>query len=133
MKQSHFEMVHQDLLKRDFNLGRERKDQYAADLNNFISKGGDREYYFVDRMLFAAMVEARSCERFKLLSEQMSDPELREFYRGLMVSEAEHYTTFSGFAKKYNSVIDVEQRWKEFLEFEATLMIKYGKEETIHG
>jgi tRNA-(ms[2]io[6]A)-hydroxylase len=84
-------------------------------------------------MLFAAMIEARSCERFKILSEQLQDEDLKRFYRDLMESEARHYTTFLGFARKYGNGIDVDQCWKEFLEFEAQLMDKYGKTETIHG
>jgi tRNA-(ms[2]io[6]A)-hydroxylase len=115
-------------------LGFERKDDYVQDLANFILRqGGSRAMQFVDRMLFAAMIEARSCERFRILSEEISDMELRQFYRGLMASEAEHYTTFLGFARKYNNGIDVDKRWKEFLDFEAQLMIKYGKKETMHG
>lgn len=129
----HFQMVHQEILKRGLRLGRERKDEYIHDLLSFIRKGGDDEQQFVERMLFGAMIEARSCERFRILSEELSDPNLRSFYRELMESEARHYTTFINFAKKYSKRIDVDQRWNEFLEFESTLMTKYGKQETIHG
>ena len=83
--------------------------------------------------MFAAMIEARSCERFRILSEEINDEDLREFYRSLMESEARHYTTFLNFARKYGEGVDVEERWQEFLDFEATLMEKYGKTETIHG
>ncbi len=130
----HFGQVHQELLKRGLCLGRERKDEYVQDLADYIrSGGGSKEQQFVDRMLFAAMVEARSCERFKLLSQEIADSELRQFYYELMISEAEHYTTFIGFARKYAGKINVDQRWKDFLNFEASLMEKYGKKETIHG
>lgn len=129
----HFQMVHQEILKRGLKLGRERKDEYIHDLLSFIRKGGDDEQQFVERMLFGAMIEARSCERFRILSEELSDPELRVFYRKLMESEARHYMTFLNFAKKYSKRIDVDKRWKEFLEFESSLMKKYGKKETIHG
>lgn len=129
----HFQMVHQEILKRGLKLGRERKDQYIHDLLSFIRKGGDDEQQFVERMLFGAMIEARSCERFRLLSKELNDPDLRVFYRELMESEARHYTMFLNFAKKYSKRIDVDKRWKEFLEFESTLMVKYGKQETIHG
>ncbi len=129
----HFGMVHAELQKRGFKLGYERKDDYVRDLAAFIRTGGNRTQQFVDRMLFAAMVEARSCERFRLLSEQISDMELREFYRSLMESEAEHYTTFLSFARKYAKGIDVDKRWSEFLLFESSLMEKYGKSETMHG
>ena len=84
-------------------------------------------------MLFAAMIEARSCERFKLLSESLKDPDLKDFYRMLMESEARHFMTFLKFAKKYSSKIDVDKRWVSFLAFEADLMKKYGKEQSIHG
>lgn len=129
----HFGMVHQELQKRNLTLGRERQDPYVHDLAGFINKGGSKDEYFVERMLFSAMVEARSCERFRLLSENISDPELREFYRELMASEAEHYTTFLGFARKYCGKVDVEKRWQEFLNFESSLMEKYGQKETMHG
>jgi tRNA-(ms[2]io[6]A)-hydroxylase len=129
----HFGMVHQELRKRGLKLGYERKDPYVHDLAAYLMKGGTRQQQFVDRMLFAAMIEARSCERFRLLSEQVVDEDLRSFYRELMESEAEHYTTFIGFARKYGEGVDVDKRWKEFLEFEATLMDKYGKTETMHG
>jgi len=130
---THFGMVHDELKRRGLSLGRERKDPYVHDLMDFIMKGGSRESQFVDRMLFAAMIEARSCERFRLLSEEIADEELRGFYRSLMESEAEHYATFIGFARKYAGDIHVDQRWQEFLDFEATLMDKYGKNHTMHG
>jgi tRNA 2-(methylsulfanyl)-N6-isopentenyladenosine37 hydroxylase len=130
---THFGMVHDELKKRGLRLGRERKDPYVHDLLDFIMKGGSREEQFVDRMLFAAMIEARSCERFRLLSENISDEGLRAFYRELMESEAEHYTTFIGFARKYGEGIDVDKRWQQFLEYESTLMTKYGKKQTMHG
>lgn len=130
---SHFALVHEQLKKRGFKLGKERKDPYVLDLLAFILTGGSRERQIVERMLFSAMIEARSCERFRLLSENISDPELRVFYRELMESEADHYTTFIGFARKHGQGIDVDKRWKEFLEFEGTLMEKYGKQQTMHG
>jgi tRNA-(ms[2]io[6]A)-hydroxylase len=129
----HFAAVRVELQKRNLKLGPERRDDYVHDLMDFIFKGGSREQQMVERMLFSAMIEARSCERFRILSEEVSDEGLRSFYRELMESEADHYTTFLGFARKYAGKIDVENRWKEFLEFEATLMDKYGKKQTMHG
>jgi tRNA-(ms[2]io[6]A)-hydroxylase len=79
------------------------------------------------------MIEARSCERFKILSQEVQDEELKQFYFSLMASEAEHYATFIGFARKYSRGVDVDKRWQEFLEYEASLMMKYGKKQTIHG
>jgi tRNA-(ms[2]io[6]A)-hydroxylase len=83
--------------------------------------------------LFSALIEARSCERFKLLSEELKDEELKTFYRELMISEAGHYTTFIGFARKYAQGIDVDKKWEEFLKFEAEVISNYGKKQTIHG
>jgi len=132
----HFNMVHQKLLDRGLKLGFERKDPYVNDLGEFLRRNKTNstpEGMFVNKMLFAAMIEARSCERFKILSEELKDEDLTTFYRSLMESEARHYTTFLGFARKYGNGIDVDKCWKEFLEFEAQLMEKYGKSETIHG
>lgn len=130
---SHLALVLDELKKRGLKLGRERKDPYVHDLYAFIPKGGSHEQNFVNKMLLAAMIEARSCERFRLLSDEIPDTGLKKFYRDLMASEAEHYTTFIGFARKYGKGIDVDRCWKHFLEFEGTLMEKYGKSETIHG
>jgi tRNA-(ms[2]io[6]A)-hydroxylase len=129
----HFHRVHQMILNRGLKLGVERKDSYVHDLLNFIRGGGSREQRLVDYLLFAAMIEARSCERFRLLSDELSDPELKQFYYELMVSEAGHYTTFLKFARLYGVGVDVENRWREFLEYEAEIIQKYGKNETVHG
>ncbi|ASS49651.1 MAG: tRNA 2-methylthio-N6-isopentenyl adenosine(37) hydroxylase MiaE [Candidatus Fluviicola riflensis] len=132
----HFGMVHTKLIERGYELGVERKDAYVNDLLEYLKQtypGDSRISFFVNRMLFSAMIEARSCERFRLLSEEINDEDLRVFYRSLMESEARHYTGFLQFARKYGEGIDVEARWQDFLAFEATLMGKYGKEETIHG
>jgi tRNA-(ms[2]io[6]A)-hydroxylase len=132
----HFDMVHQKLIERGMKLGFERKDPYVHDLSEYLKRNkntGSRESHFVNQMLFAAMIEARSCERFKILSEEINDADLRNFYRSLMESEARHYTTFLGFARKYGQGIDVDARWQDFLDFEATLMEKYGKSESMHG
>ncbi len=132
----HFGMVHTKLIERGYELGIERKDAYVNDLLEYLKQrypGDSRASYFVNRMLFSAMIEARSCERFRLLSEEINDEDLRVFYRSLMESEARHYTGFLQFARKHGENIDVDQRWNDFLEFEATLMDKYGKDETIHG
>ena len=132
----HFKMVHEKLKDRGFKLGFERKDPYVNDLSKYLKKNqndGSRQGHFVKQMLFAAMIEARSCERFKILSEQLKDPDLKTFYRLLMESEARHYITFLNFAKKYGGKIDVNKKWNDFLVFEAELMKKYGLNETIHG
>jgi tRNA-(ms[2]io[6]A)-hydroxylase len=129
----HFQMVHRRILERGFVLGRERRDEYVFELNNFIRKGFERKFVLVDKLLFSALVEARSCERFKVLSEGINDKDLRDFYHELMISEAGHYTMFISLARKYANGIDVDKRWAEFLEYEAGIIGKYGKKETVHG
>jgi tRNA-(ms[2]io[6]A)-hydroxylase len=129
----HFEQVVNLIQKRGLFFGRERKDSYVNELFKFAQRGGSRNQSLVDRLLFSAMIEARSCERFKLLSEKISDPELAKFYRDLMISEAGHYVTFLNFARQYAENIDVETRWQEWLAHEAQVIQNYGKEETIHG
>lgn len=130
---SHFQMVHEKIVQRGYKLGRERKDNYVNLLYDFMTKGGNREEVLIDRLLFAAMIEARSCERFKVLSENIDDPELASFYHELMVSEAAHYTLFIGFARKYAGNIDVDKRWDEWLAYEAKIIGNFGVRETIHG
>lgn len=130
----HFNMVVDRIKERGWALGPERKDDYVRELAKFMKGGGSRTSQLIDRLLFAAMIEARSCERFRMLSERVSDPGLREFYRELMISEAGHYTLFLKFARKYaNEDIDVDARWQAFLDYEAELIGRYGKKETIHG
>ena len=130
---AHFGMVLEKIKARGFTLGHEQKDDYVGQLSKFIRRGGSREGQIVDRLLFAAMIEARSCERFKMLSERISDPDLAEFYRELMISEAGHYTTFLRLARKYGGGIDVDARWQECLDYEAAIIQNYGTKETIHG
>jgi len=129
----HFKRVHDIILERGYILGRERKDDYVNELAKFIIKGGGRQAQLIDRLLFSAMIEARSCERFKVLSDNINDEKLAAFYYELMISEATHYTTFIKLAKKYGEGIDVEKRWEEFLAYEAEVIQNYGKKETIHG
>ncbi len=129
----HFKRVHDIILQRGFVLGRERKDNYVNELAKFIIKGGGREAQLIDRLLFSAMIEARSCERFKVMSEHINDAELAVFYHELMVSEAGHYSMFIRLAKKYAATINVDDRWKKFLEYEAQVVQNYGRSETIHG
>ncbi len=129
----HFQQVHQIILERGYVLGRERKDSYVGELYKFMEKGKSRNLSMVDRLLFSAMIEARSCERFKVLSENITDEKLAKFYRDLMISEAGHYTTFIGFARQYGEDIDVDARWQEWLAYEAKVIQNYGKSESIHG
>lgn len=130
----HFALVHKKILERGLSLGFERKDNYVNELYKFMRKGYKKEIVLIDRLLFSAMIEARSCERFKVLSENIKDEELRNFYRDLMISEANHYTMFIAFARKYGSgVEDVNARWAQWLEYESKVIKSYGKQERIHG
>ncbi len=130
---SHFEMVHDIIRRRGMSLGRERKDHYVNRLAEFLKKTGSREEVLADRLLFSAMIEARSCERFRILSENINDEELSSFYHELMISEANHYTLFTGLAKKYGTGVDIDKRWEEWLTYEAEVIRNFGTKETIHG
>ncbi len=129
----HFQQVVAIIKQRGYTLGRERKDDYVGKLVRFSKKDGSRNTAFIDRLLFAAMIEARSCERFRVLSLNIQDVKLAKFYHDLMVSEAGHYTTFLNFARKYTIDVDVEKRWKEWLDFEGKLIQSFGNKEAIHG
>lgn len=129
----HFRQVHSRLTARGFVLGRERKDDYVNLLYDFMVKGGSREQQLIDRLLFAAMIEARSCERFKVLATHIPDEELKGFYEELMISEANHYTMFIGFARKYAQSVDVDIRWQQWLNYEGEIIKDFGNRETIHG
>lgn len=130
---SHFKLVHDRLIAKEIPLGRDRKDKYVIDLITFFPKGGSRTQQLVHRLLYAALIEARSCERFRLLSENLEDQELAKFYRDLMVSEANHYTLFLNFAREYGDRAEVDEKWQALLEYEAKLMNNLGTKESIHG
>ncbi|HCF64051.1 MAG TPA: tRNA 2-methylthio-N6-isopentenyl adenosine(37) hydroxylase MiaE [Chitinophagaceae bacterium] len=118
----HFRAVLAELHKRGLTLGRQRKDVYVNKLLEFQKKGGGPMERFLDQMLIMALIEARSCERFKRLSEGMEDAYLRKFYRRFMESEAGHYTLFINLAEHYVDKKTVRTRWKEWLEYEKELM-----------
>lgn len=130
----HTRLVHDIIKERGLELERERKDDYVGRLVKFLRKDGSRQSALTDRLLFAAIIEARSCERFRVLSENIEDKELAKFYYDLMVSEANHYTVFLGFARKYGPSLDeVNERWSEWLAYEDEIIRDYGKTETVHG
>lgn len=118
----HFRKVLKELEKRGGELGPQRKDEYVNRLLAFIKKGGSRDEHLVDHLLISAMIEARSCERFRLLSLHISEEKLRTFYHDFMVSEAGHYKMFLRLAKKYMDEEKVEARWQELIQFEANLL-----------
>ncbi|MGB0480537.1 MAG: tRNA isopentenyl-2-thiomethyl-A-37 hydroxylase MiaE, partial [Flavobacteriaceae bacterium] len=94
---------------------------------------GSRTTQLVHRLLYAALIEARSCERFRLLSEHLSNKKLAKFYKKLMISEAHHYTMFLKFARHYGNRLEVDQKWESLLKFEAKIMKNLGTSQSIHG
>ena len=129
----HFKMVHLLMVKRGMVLGREQKNDYAVRLQKFFPKTKNRTDALVQRLLVAALIEARSCERFKVFSENMEDEELKKFYKNLMISEANHYTTFLQFAREYQDREIVDKKWAALLSFEAEMMKERGHLAKIHG
>ncbi|MHA4738860.1 MiaE family protein [Dyadobacter sp. MSC1_007] len=118
----HFQRVLKELKKRNIPLGRQRKDEYVGQLMKLATKKGEHEKALLDKLLIFGLIEARSCERFKLLSETLEDESLQKFYRELMVSEAGHYRTFLELAETYVPQAEVRARWKELLHAEAEIM-----------
>ena len=118
----HFQRVLKELKKRNIPLGHQRKDEYVRQLMKLVRNKGDYEQSLLDRLLICGLIEARSCERFKLLSESLEEESLQKFYRELMISEAGHYRTFIELAEKYLPVPEVRARWKELLHQEAAIM-----------
>lgn len=129
----HFKMVHDRIIARGQTLGRDRKDEYVLQLVKFFPKGGSRTTQLVHRLLYAALIEARSCERFRLLSEELEDKELAKFYHQLMVSEATHYTMFLSFARQYGNRTEVDKKWQDLLDYEAQIIGGLDNREAIHG
>jgi tRNA-(ms[2]io[6]A)-hydroxylase len=118
----HFRMVLLELEKRGLQLGRQRKDEYVNQLMKFEKKGGSREDRLLEKLMICALIEARSCERFRLLSLHLGEEPMKEFYHKFMVSEAGHYRLFIDLAKNYFGEERVKNRWQEYLEQEATII-----------
>ena len=114
-------------------MGRKRKDDYVNQLRSFFPKEGDRKKGLINQLLISAMIEARSCERFRVLSDNISDQELSKFYHDLMASEANHYTMFLKFSRQYGDREEVDRKWNALLDFEGELIQTYGKKGEIHG
>ena len=119
----HFERVLKEMKKRGISLGKMRKDEYVNQLAQKIKKGGSREQQLVEKLLMSALIEARSCERFKLLWQNLEDENLKEFYYELMVSEAGHYTNFITLARNYLPREEVDKRWQELLKEEKEIIV----------
>ncbi len=118
----HFRLVVQELEKRNLKLGRQRKDEYVNELISFMKRTETKNERLVERLLVSALIEARSCERFRVLSLNIEDDELKEFYHKFMVAEAAHYRLFLDLAEEYADHVNVKQRWQEYLDFEKELM-----------
>ncbi|MDX5585047.1 MAG: tRNA-(ms[2]io[6]A)-hydroxylase [Aureibaculum sp.] len=129
----HFRMVHELMIARGMKLGREQTNDYAKHLHKFFPKTKNRTDALIQRLLIAALIEARSCERFKVFSENLNDRELSDFYKELMVSEANHYTIFLGFARQFQNRSIVDEKWQALLDYEADFMKTRGGKATVHG
>jgi len=129
----HFKMVHEFMVERGMVLGREQKNDYAKHLHSYFVKTKDRTDALIQRLLIAALIEARSCERFKVFSENIEDKALSDFYKELMVSEANHYTVFLGFARQYQDRKIVDEKWEGLLAYEAEFMKNRGTSAKVHG
>lgn len=129
----HFKMVHDLMVKRGMTLGQGQKNEYAIHLQKYFPKTKDRLESLIQRLLVAALIEARSCERFKVFANNMEDEELSKFYLDLMASEANHYTTFLNFARNYQDRKIVDKKWKDLLAYEADFMRNRGKIAKVHG
>ena len=130
---AHFKMVLKKMEERNISLGPQRHDDYVKKLTNFFPKGGSRLDGLIHSLLVAALIEARSCERFRLLSLHIKDEDLATFYHDLMKSEAGHYTLFLKLARKYGVNKDVENKWQKLLDFEAEIMQNLSNHESVHG
>lgn len=129
----HFRMVHNLMVERGMVLGQATKNDYALNLQRFFPKTPNRTEALIHRLLVAALIEARSCERFKVFSDNMEDQQLSEFYKDLMISEANHYTLFLGYARKYMDREIVDKKWNDLLAFEAEMMKERGTIAKVHG
>lgn len=129
----HFKMVHEIMIDKGMVLGQATKNDYAIKLQRFFPKTMDRTEALIHRLLVAALIEARSCERFKVFSDNMDDEKLSKFYYDLMVSEANHYTLFLSYARKYMDKEIVDKKWNDLLTFEAEMMRERGKTAKVHG
>lgn len=118
----HFRMVHAELKKRGLRLGRQRKDEYVNALLTFQKKGVSKEEALLERLLTCALIEARSCERFRLLSLYCAEETLRDWYHKFMVSEAGHYRMFLDLAELYFGKEKTWERWQAYLRYEAEVM-----------
>jgi tRNA-(ms[2]io[6]A)-hydroxylase len=129
----HFKMVHDLMVSRGMTLGRDQKSEYVKHLTKFFPKTKDRQEALISRLLIASLIEARSCERFKLLSDNLEDKELADFFGGLLESEAGHHSMFLKFARAYQDRNIVDEKWDKLLTYEAEYMQNKGVSPLVHG
>lgn len=129
----HFGRVHNIIVTRGMTLLRDQKSDYVKHLLSFFDKTKDRTQSLVNRLLISAIIEARSCERFKVLSKYLKDAELASFYKDLLASESGHHTLFLGLAKKYESKENIARKWEDLTEYEASYIKQQGKTALVHG
>jgi len=129
----HFKMVHDLMVSRGMTLGRDQKSEYVKHLTKFFPKTKDRQEALISRLLIASLIEARSCERFKLLSDNLEDKELADFFGGLLESEAGHHSMFLKFARAYQDRNIVDKKWDKLLTYEAEYMQNKGVSPLVHG
>ena len=129
----HFKMVHEIMINRGMSLGMDQKSNYAKHLIKFFPKTKDRKLSLINRLLISALIEARSCERFSVLSKNLKDKELAKFFGDLLASEAGHYSLFLNFARKYMDRKIVDKLWDDLLTHEAEYMKQQGKLPLVHG
>lgn len=130
----HFEAVHARIRARGGVMSHPGSDEYVAALRR--AAGADRDDGqdpLLDRLLISALVEARSCERFKLLSERLGDASLRAFYRELMGSEAKHFRLFAGLAEGRFGADAARARLEVLAGREAVVAGKLPLGPTVHG
>jgi tRNA-(ms[2]io[6]A)-hydroxylase len=131
----HFEMAYELMKKYNFKLGKEQVNEYAMKLRKFFPKTKDDRERFLQKLMLSSLIEARSCERFTVLANEMeaSQPELSAFYAGLFESEARHYRVFLDYARKYGGREKIDKIWDELLSFEAELIDSLGHKALVHG
>jgi tRNA-(ms[2]io[6]A)-hydroxylase len=116
----HFRLVLDLLERRGIGFRRLRPSRYGERLGLLASK--EEPLRAVDRMVIAALIEARSCERFGLLRDHLEDRELADFFGGLFESEARHHATYVRLARRFAEQDVVRGRLAELARWEAEIV-----------
>jgi len=129
----HFNWILDYMLKNEIELQKDQKSEYVYHLRRFFPKTKDRDDNFVNRLLLASLIEARSCERFTVFSKYTKHKELTTFYHDLIKDEVGHYKLFLNLAKVYQEKDMVTDKWQRLLIYEANYIEKMGKTALVHG